>query len=148
MARLPKRIRSLLAVNAVALLTLGAVVTADLNDAELQSVRGVVQSQLDAITAGDADRAFALADPQIRRQFGSAERFMAMLQAHYPMVHRPASVLFLKPEGDSAMMVQRLLIADASGSNWIATYILQRQHDRQWRISACVVTPEGPHVTT
>jgi hypothetical protein len=111
-------------------------------------VREVVQSQLQAFSADDARKAFALADPGIRDKFGDAEEFMAMVRAQYPMVHRPASVMYLKPESDGDMAFQKLRLTDNAGGAWMVTYLLNRQKDsKQWLISACLVVPDAPRVT-
>jgi hypothetical protein len=127
---------------------LGAALAADVPSSDAQSVRQVVQQQLQAFAANDAQRAFALADPGIRSKFESADQFMAMVRSQYPMVHRPATVLFLKPEADGATVFQRVRLTDTGGTGWVATYLLHRQKDRQWRISACVVVPDGPRLST
>ena len=130
------------------LAVIGAALAADMPSRQAQSVREVVQQQLQAFAANDARRTFALADPGIQSRFGSAEQFMAMVRAHYPMVHKPVNVLFLKPETDGDIVFQRVRLTDAAGGGWLATYLLNRQKDRQWRISACVVVPDGPRLQT
>lgn len=127
---------------------LGGVLAADLPKEDASRVREVVQAQLKAFAADDAGKAFALADPGIRSKFGNAEHFMAMVRAHYPMVHRPASVTFLKPESDGEMAYQRVRMTDSAGSAWLVTYLLQRQQDKAWRISACLVVPDAPRLRT
>ena len=140
------RALSLVGTLSLALALLGGVLAADLPKLEASRVQEVVQSQLHALAADDARKAFALADPGIRSKFESAEQFVAMVRAHYPMVHRPATVLFLKPEADGEMALQRVRLTDAAGSAWIATYLLARQKDRRWRITACLVVPDSPKV--
>jgi hypothetical protein len=127
---------------------IGGVLAADLPKEEVGRVRDVVQQQLRAFAADDAGKAFALADPAIRSKFDSAEHFMAMVRAHYPMVHRPASVTFLKPESDGNMAFQRVRLTDSAGTAWLVTYLLQRQQDKAWRISACLVVPDTPRLST
>lgn len=110
-------------------------------------VREVVQSQMQAFSADDAPKAFALADPEIRGKFGDADEFMAMVRAQYPMVHRPASVMYLKPESDGEVAFQKLRLTDNAGGAWMVTYLLNRQKDsKQWLISACLVVPDAPRV--
>jgi hypothetical protein len=134
---------------ALALATaLGSAVAAEPPKDEVARIRDVVQQQLRAFASDDAARAFALADPGIRSKFDSAEQFMAMVREHYPMVHRPASVLFLKPESDGAMAWQRVRMTDSAGAAWLVTYLLQRQQDKAWRISACLVVPDTPRLST
>lgn len=116
--------------------------------ASTQVVQQVVREQLSALASQDALHAFALADPDLRTEFGTAEAFLATVSEQYPMLLHPASVLFLKPETDGAIAMQRVRLSDDEGSSWTLTYLLNRQHDNQWRISGCVVTPEGPRILT
>jgi hypothetical protein len=113
-----------------------------------QVVQQVVQQQLQALATEDAGRAFALADPDLRTQFGNAETFLATVREQYPMLLKPASTLFLKPETDGSIAMQKVRITDVNGSSWSLTYLLNRQQDDQWRISGCVVTPEGRQILT
>lgn len=108
-------------------------------------VRDVVQRQLQALAADDAGTAFSLADPGLRTRFGNADEFLAMLRAQYPMVVQPSSVLFLKPESDGSMALQKVRMTDTDGSGWMVTYVLNRQGGR-WLISACMVMPDVPKV--
>jgi hypothetical protein len=148
MPSLQHHLRRLVAACALGLAGLGAAAAADLSSGDAQTVRQVVQEQLRAFAANDAQRAFALADPGIRSKFENADQFMAMVRSQYPMVHRPATVLFLKAEADGATVFQRVRLTDAGGTGWLATYLLHRQKDHQWRISACVVVPDGPRLST
>lgn len=144
------RIATLLAGAWLAVLSLWAAAQgAALSAADTRGVQQVVQAQLDAFAADDAHKAFALADADIRSRFGDAQAFLAMVRAHYPMVHRPASVSFLKPESDGGLVVQRVRVADGDGGHWLVTYLLQKhKKERQWRISACIVVPDAPRLTT
>ena len=62
---------------------------------------------------------------------------MAMVRGHYAVVYRPASVAFLQPDRDGAMVVQPVQMSDAEGSSWMVVYTLERQKNKQWRISGC-----------
>jgi hypothetical protein len=113
-----------------------------------QVVQQVVQQQLQALAAQDAMQAFALADNDLRTQFGTADAFLATVRHQYPMLMRPASVLFLKPETDGTIAMQKVRMSDEDGASWTLTYLLNRQQDNQWRISGCLVTPQGRQVMT
>nr|WP_236600104.1 DUF4864 domain-containing protein [Ramlibacter alkalitolerans] len=108
----------------------------------------VVQQQLQALSHQNAGEAFALADTDLRTQFGTPEAFLETVRDQYPMLMHPASLLFLKPETDGSIAMQKVRLTDDEGSSWSLTYLLNRQHDNQWRISGCVVTPEGRQVLT
>jgi hypothetical protein len=113
-----------------------------------QALQQVVQKQLQALAKEDAGSAFALADPDLRTQFGTAEAFLQTVREQYPMLMHPARVLFLKPETDGSIAMQKVRLTDDEGSSWSLTYLLNRQQDNQWKISGCVVTPEGKQVLT
>lgn len=132
---------------ALALAALAPTLSAQVQDEpEAQAVRAVVQAQLAAFAAGDAERAFSYASPGIRERFGSADSFMAMVVQSYPMVVRPISVAFLRPRSDRGIVVQPVQLRDGAGRPWIAYYGLSREADGGWRINGCVVSPslDGP----
>jgi hypothetical protein len=117
----------------------GAVPAApDVNPADARAARAVIEAQLAAFAADDAERAFSFAAPGIRESFGSAERFMAMVRKGYPVVYRPTSVRFLEPVGEQGAVLQRVRMTDDTGAAWMVVYELQRQADRSWRITGCV----------
>jgi hypothetical protein len=131
-----------LAALLMAFLVLQALVPAQaeaLSPKDEKAVQTVVQSQLAAFAKDDADKAFSFAAPELRKTFGTSSAFMAMVKNSYPVVYRPASVAFLKPESSVDDVIQRVQMLDASGASWLAVYSLQRQKDKTWRISGCVL---------
>lgn len=120
---------------------------AELASRDAVAVQQVVRSQLDAFAVDDAERAFSFAAADLRKMFGTAQNFLAMVRSSYPMVHRPASVVFLKPELKGADVVQTAQMSDAKGAAWLAIYTLQQQSDKSWRISACVVVANEGRAT-
>lgn len=121
--------------------TAGVARAAEVSRKDAADIRAVVQAQLDALAVDDADRAFSFATPGIRKMMGSAQKFLAMVRSGYPVVHRPASVAFLKPEFQGTEVIQAAQMTDAKGVAWLAIYHVQRQPDKSWRISGCVVVP-------
>ena len=111
--------------------------------ADAKAAQTVIQAQLNAFAADDAKRAFSYAAPSIRTQFGTADNFLRMVRQGYPMVYRPANVSFAKPEMISGKLVQTVQFSDLEGAEWVATYHLERQRNKAWRISACVVEPRS-----
>ena len=71
--------------------------------------------------------------------FGTPDRFMEMVRAGYPVVYRPAAVVFLNPESVEGQLLQGVHLTDASGGLWLAIYRLERQPDKSWRIAGCDV---------
>jgi hypothetical protein len=44
--------------------------------------------------------------------------------------------------------LQKVRVTDSEGFIWVVTYLLNRQSDRQWKISGTLVEREGVHVVT
>ena len=124
----------------------GAAVLAE---ADAREVRKVVEAQLDAFAADDAERAFSHASASIQAQFGDATHFMVMVRSGYPMLVRPAAVSFFLAqaddgtEGAKASARQAVQLRDREGRLWLATYLLERQAGAGWRINACVVVADS-----
>jgi hypothetical protein len=110
-----------------------------LAEPDAQKVQSVIIAQLDAFAQDDADSAFATATPAVREAIGNSGRFLAMVRGAYPMVYRPASVTFHKPEEDEGTVLQLVEIQDTNEKSWLALFALEKQPDATWRISGCVV---------
>ena len=135
---LARRIWRLLAAVVLALLSASAL-AAPVSAADEKNVRGVIQAQLAAFAADDAQKAFSYAAPNIRKSVASAEHFMALVRGEYAVVYRPASVAFMKPERDGSEIIQPVQMSDAEGATWMAIYTLERQKNKLWRITGCFV---------
>ena len=138
--------RCLWCVAMLGLLAPVAAGAAVLAEPDARAVRQVVQAQLDAFAADDAERAFSYASASIRAQFGDATTFMAMVRSGYPMVVRPAAVSFFQAqavEGAKGAVQQNVQLRDREGRLWMATYVLERQADASWRINGCVVVADS-----
>ena len=132
-------------VAAAAPLPVGAA--PDVSTADAKAARAVIEAQLAAFAADDAEKAFSYAAPGIRALFVNAERFMSMVREGYPVVYRPASVAFLKPEWSDSKLLQRVQMTDAAGAPWMVVYELERQADKSWRIAACVAARGNARTT-
>ena len=107
--------------------------------ADAKVVRSVVEAQLAAFAADDAAKAFSYAAPNVREAVGTPAGFLTMVQRSYPVVYRPGSVAFLKPNGKNDDAIQRVQMTDAAGESWLTIYSLQRQKNKSWRITGCNV---------
>jgi len=101
------------------------------------AIKAVVSEQLDAFKRDDAAKAFSLATAGIRAKFGTAEVFMDMVRSGYPVVYRPASLIFESPQIIQGEVFQPVRMTDSEGRAWIAVYPMQRQEDGTWRIDGC-----------
>lgn len=107
--------------------------------ADEAQVLAVVQAQFEAFADDDADAAFELAAPGMKESVGSSGRFLALVRGVYPMIHRPASVTYMKPETKDGSVFQLVQITDSNDRSWLAVYSLEQQSDATWRISGCIV---------
>ena len=119
---------------------------------DASAVRKVVEAQLAAFAADDAERAFSYASKGIQAQFGDPTTFMAMVRSGYPMVVRPVAVSFFLPQAEPgvapATARENVQFRDREGRLWMATYRLERQAGAGWRISGCsVVADNGKSMT-
>ncbi len=110
---------------------------------DARALQLVVRAQLDAFASDDAERAFSFATRSIQTMFGTPEQFLHMVRTTYPVVYRPASVTFLKPQLDARVLVQPVHMTDGNGGGWMAVYRLERQKDKSWRIAGCVLVAEA-----
>jgi hypothetical protein len=99
----------------------------------------VVQAQLNAFVQDDAAKAFSYAAPNIRHLVGTAESFLEMVRTQYEIVYRPSSTTFMQPNGEAGEAVLKVRMTDEDGDAWIATYTLQRQKNKTWKITGCAV---------
>jgi len=102
----------------------------------------VIQQQLEAFAADDAEQAFKYAAPSIKAMAGNAQNFMALVKTRYSPVYRNSNPAFLKPliRGHAALVKVRL--TDENGIHWMAAYTLERQKNKQWLISGCQLFEE------
>jgi len=110
-----------------------------MTDDDADKVRGIIVSQLTALADDDADAAFQTATPEVREAIGSSGRFLALVRGAYPMVYRPASVSFHKPEAEEGSGLQLVEITDSNDKSWLALFAVEKQPDNSWRISGCLV---------
>ena len=103
------------------------------------AVRSVIEGQLSAFAADDADRAFSYASQNIQEMFVTARNFMAMVRTAYPVVYRPVGVSFQVPVRQGEVVWQEVQMRDSKGMYWVAIYNLQRQANGAWKINGCVL---------
>ena len=113
---------------------------AALSQADRDTIRSVITSQLDAFRRDDAPGAYAEAAPGIRRLFPTPDIFLEMVRRGYPPVYRPRSAEFTSLATEDGQLVQRVEIVGPDGEAHIALYTMEREPDGTWRIAGCVLT--------
>ena len=120
----------------------------ELSASEVRAVRGVVEAQLKALADDNPAQAYSYASPAIKSQFHDAATFSEMVHRSYPMLIRPASISFFRPEAGEGVIIQAVHFRDREGNFWRAVYELQQQPDKSWRINGCAVAPDDDSSTT
>jgi hypothetical protein len=93
-----------------------------------------ITDQITALMADDFDTAFSYASPNIKRLFGTPERFGQMVREGYPMIYRPAEVTMLGQQTLSGRVVQRVMIRDQNGRLHMLGYQMI-ETDAGWQIN-------------
>jgi hypothetical protein len=115
--------------------------------ADWNSIREVIQAQIDAFRQDNGELAFSYAAPGIREQFKTAENFMRMVKTGYSAVYRPASVAFVDTTVEDGIPIQVVQFSDSAGAVWIGVYAMQRQPDKSWKVNGCELAP-GKAIST
>ncbi len=100
-----------------------------------ENARSVISSQLEAFLTGDFVGAYSHASPNIKQIFPTVDRFMQMVQGGYLPVLRPGNYAFGNAEivADNRVK-QDVLIQAPDGSDWTATYYMEKQPDGIWKV--------------
>lgn len=113
------------------------------DDAE-SAVRAVVEAQVAALAAGDAEAAFSYATLAIQKRFGSAKNFLAMVRLSYSALIQAEvfEVEAVAAKGEHGAV--RAHVVGKDGKAFKAIYPLLRQPDGAWRIDGCYLqTTDG-----
>jgi hypothetical protein len=113
----------------------------DVTEADQVAIRTVVEKQLQAFQDEDWATAFALASPDIQRQFKTLANFKRMVKVGYHPVYRPRSVVF---EGLTRMQGKptlQVMLLSAHRHLFRGFYVMERDAIQEWRISGCHLVP-------
>ncbi|MEO1551371.1 MAG: DUF4864 domain-containing protein [Pseudomonadota bacterium] len=105
-------------------------------------IQGVISAQVEAFQVDDYATAFTYASPNIKRIFGSAERFGQMVANGYPMVHRPSSVDFARLEERAGRQYQSVIFRDQAGGLHLLEYEMVPGNDG-WVINGVSIKRPG-----
>ena len=113
---------------------------AELGAGDVQTIRRVIEQQIDAFKRDDATGAYSFAAPSIQKIFPTAEIFMRMVRQGYQPVYRPRSYAFDELTRIEGKIIQPVRVVGPDGLPVTALYIMERQPDGSWKIGGCVLT--------
>lgn len=99
----------------------------------IAGIEQTIQGQVDAFLAEDPATAFTFASPNIKRLFGTPERFGSMVKSGYPMVWNPSEVKFLELRRQGQFLFQKVLFVDQNGAPHVLEYNML-ETDAGWQI--------------
>lgn len=106
---------------------------------DAEQVRHVVDEQIAAFRAHDAEAAWRWVAPGLREKFGTADVFLRMVREQYPAVYAPRSYTFgplqTRPDG----LGQWIEFVGPNGERVEALYLFEPQADGTWRTSGCLL---------
>ncbi|MBW4474570.1 MAG: DUF4864 domain-containing protein [Stenomitos rutilans HA7619-LM2] len=105
------------------------------------TIRSVIQRQLQAFQRDNAEEAFTYASPEIRAKFGTAKNFFQAVKTSYAAVYRPRSVMFEKLVMVQGIPTQEVVLLDPNGDLVKALYLMEKQPDGTWKIRGCLIVP-------
>jgi hypothetical protein len=105
--------------------------------ADAEAIRGVVQSQIDALSNDDADSAFQLATPERRMIIGNPDNFLRLIKEEYNPIYRHRAAIFQAPEVVDGDAIQMVRITDSDGAVWVAVFQMQQEKDKSWKVDGC-----------
>ena len=100
-----------------------------------RAIHDTISSQLDAFHGRDLDRAWQYAAPNIKRIFGDAQNFGAMVERGYPMVWNNVDTTFLDIRDINGQLWQKVIVRDAAGGLHTLDYQMVATPDG-WQIAA------------
>lgn len=112
-----------------------------LTRADRSAIQAVINLQLKALASDDDAGAFALAAPEVRRQFGTAEAFTDMVRKGYQPLLRNQSTTFLEAAIVDDDVIQPMRIVNRDGTVLIALFSMERQSNGDWRVYGCQLAP-------
>lgn len=109
--------------------------------AQSEGIQSTINGQMEAFRADDFERAFTYASPNIKRMFGSSERFGMMVRNGYPMVWKNANVRYLELRELGGNLWQMVQVEDQAGGFHYLDYMMVESPDG-WQIGAVQFLPD------
>ncbi len=120
---------------------IGASREIGLSEIEQNGIRAAIRGQILALAARHATRAFSFLAPAAQSYYTKPSDFLSTLTTRLKPLAGATGYAFSGIEREATDAVQHVLLADAQGLEWHATFTLERQPDGRWSIKNCLVEP-------
>lgn len=105
------------------------------------AIRTVIESQVAAFRNGDFAQALLFASPFVQHKFGSLQSYIEMIRSTYEPIIGPRSMVFEDLKQVMGVVTQPVLFFAQDGDLIIASYIMEKEGNGEWRISGCYLAP-------
>jgi hypothetical protein len=105
------------------------------------AIRAVIESQIAALRQGDFTKAFSFASPTVQKEVGSPQSFVEMVKSSYEQVIGPRSIVFEDLKQVMGIVTQPVLLFSQNGDLVIASYMMEKQENGDWKINGCYLAP-------
>ncbi len=95
--------------------------------AAMQSVRAVIERQIEALRRDDANAAFAQMAPRLKEKFGDGDAYLRVIHAQFPAILNARIVSFGDLRETSFGTAQAVNLSSGSGEQWLAFFLMDRQ---------------------
>lgn len=112
---------------------------------EAGDIRAVIGAQIAAFGTGDLVTAYGFASPDIQKIFPSPDIFGRMVATGYPMIWRPAEVVYFGLRKDGTRLLQRMGFRDGAGALHLFDYEMT-PGETGWRIDGVIPVQGGETV--
>jgi len=112
-----------------------------ITDNDKIAIRIVIRNQIEAFKAGDGERAFSYASSGVKQQFNTPADFFNTLKSAYESVLVPRSMVFEDLKEVMGIVTQPVLFFASDGDTVIASYMMEKEEDGDWKISGCYLAP-------
>lgn len=99
--------------------------------------QAIISAQIEALMAEDADRAYALASPDIRGLYPDKDSFFAMVKKNYEPVYHAGNYAFGRSKlvGGGELVFQEVMITGPDGKDWTAIYEMRLMDDGSYKVN-------------
>jgi hypothetical protein len=105
------------------------------------AIRKVIESQIEALKAGDFERAFSFASPSLKNTLGTAEAFSSSVREPLVPMLKPHAVVFEDLKQVMGILTQGVLLFNQNGEAVVASYLMEKQENGDWKIGGCYLAP-------
>jgi hypothetical protein len=112
-----------------------------LSRVERDGIRTAIRGQLRALALRDAEAAYSYLAPAAKDFFETPDAFLSTLAEQVKPLTKARSFTFFGMEREATDAVQKVVLAEPGGREWLARFTLERQPDGGWGIKACKVEP-------